>query len=114
MRFRNKYNSGIRLLLRVIDIHSKYAWAVSLKDQKGITITNNFQNISAESNSKLNKIWVNKGSKIYNRSMKPLFQDNDIEMHSTHNEGKSVIVERFIRTLKNKIYSFNIKSCVHR
>ena len=49
---------------------------------------------------------VDKGSKIYNRSMKSWFQDNDKEMYSTRNEGKSVLVERFIRTLKNKIYKY--------
>ena len=45
-------------------------------------------------------------SEIYNRSMKSWLQDNNIEMHSTHNQGKSVVAERFIRTLKNKIYKY--------
>ena len=44
---------------------------------------------------------ANKGSEFYNRSKKSFLQNNDIEMYSTHNEGKSVIAERFIRTLKN-------------
>ena len=47
---------------------------------------------------------VNKGSEFYNRSMKPWLQDNNIEMHLTHNEGKSDIATRFIRTSKNRIY----------
>ena len=51
-----------------------------------------------------NKIWVDKGSEFYNRSMKSLLEKNGIEMHSTHNEEKSVVVERFIGTLKNNIY----------
>ena len=46
---------------------------------------------------------VRKGSEFYNRLMKPWLQDNDIEMYSTHNEGKSVIAEKFTRKLKNKI-----------
>ena len=49
---------------------------------------------------------MDKGSEFYNRSMKSWFQDNDIEMYSTHNKGKSVVTERFIRTLKNKIYKY--------
>ena len=57
-------------------------------------------------NRKPNKIWVDKGSEFYNRSMKSFLQNNNIEMHSTHNEGKSVIGKRFIRTLKNKIYKY--------
>ena len=50
------------------------------------------------------KIWVDKGSEFYNRSMESWLEKSDIEMHSTHNEGKSVVAERFIRTIKNKIY----------
>ena len=53
-------------------------------------------------------IWVDKGSKFYNKSVKSWLEDNGIEMDSTHNEGKPVVVERFIRTLKNKIYKYMI------
>ena len=49
-------------------------------------------------------MWVDKGSDFYNRSMKSWLEKNNIEMYSTHNEGKSVVAERFIRTLKSKIY----------
>ena len=71
-------------------------------------ITNAFQIVLDESGRKPNKIWVDKGSKFYERSMKSWLQlqDNNIEMYSTHNEGKSVVTERFIRTLKNKIYKY--------
>ena len=58
------------------------------------------------SERKPNKIWVNKGSEFYNNSFKKLLKDNDIEMYLIHNEGKSVVAERFIRTLKNKIYKY--------
>ena len=84
----------------------KYAWVVPLKDKNDMTITKAFQNILGESNRKPNKIWVDKGSKFYNRSMKSWLQDNDIELYSTLNERKSVVAERFIRTLKNKIYKY--------
>ena len=49
-------------------------------------------------------MWVDKGNGIYNRSMKPISQNNYIEMHLMLNNGKSFIPERFIRTLKNRIY----------
>ena len=52
---------------------------------------------------KPNKIWVDQGSKFYNNSFKDFLKINKIEMYSTCNEGKSVVAERFIRTLKNKI-----------
>ena len=106
MQLISKFNKGFRFLLCVIDIFSKYAWVVPLKDKKGITITNAFQNILKESNKKPKKIWVDKGSEFYNSSFKKWLKDNDIEMYSTHNEGKSVVVERFIRTLKTKIYRY--------
>ena len=98
-----KFNKGFRFLLCVIDIYSKYVWVVP-KDKKGISIVNAFQSILKKSEIKPNKIWVDKGSQFYNRSMKSWLEKNDIEMYSTHNEGKSVVAERFIRTIKNKIY----------
>ena len=58
------------------------------------------------SDGKPNKIWVDKGSEFYNNCFKKWLKDNDIEMYSIHNEEKSVVVERFIRTLKNKIYKY--------
>ena len=65
-----------------------------------------FQSILKKYNRKLNKTWVGKGAEFYNKSMKSWLEKNDIEMYSTHNEGKSVVVERFIRTIKNKIHKY--------
>ena len=75
-------------------------------ERQGVSIVNAFQSILNKSNRKPNKIWVDKGSEFYNRLMKSRLQDNDIAMYSTHNEGKSVVTERFIRTIKNKIYKY--------
>ena len=77
---------------------------VPLKDKKGITVTNAFQRVLDKSTRKPNKICVDKGCKLYNRSMKSWLQDNDIEIYSTYNEGEYVVAERFIKTLKYKIY----------
>ena len=74
-----------------------------LKDKKGSTITNGFQKTLNQSNCKPNKVWVDKGSEFHNRSMKSWLQDNDIEIYSTHNESKSVVAERFTRTLRIKL-----------
>ena len=65
MQLINKFYKGIRLLLCVIDISSKYAWVIPLKDKKGITITDAFQKILDEPNRKPNKIWVDTGSEFY-------------------------------------------------
>ena len=69
-----------------------------MKDTKSVSIVNAFQKILDKSGRKPNKIWVDKGSEFYNSSFKIWLKGNDIEMYSIHNEGKSVIAERFIRT----------------
>ena len=96
---------GFRFLLYLIDLFSKFAWIVPLKDKKGITFVSAFQSILNDSKRKPNKIRVAKGSEFYNRSIKSFLKNNDIEMYSTQNEGKFVIGERF-RTLKTKIYKY--------
>ena len=97
----------------VIDIFGKYACVIPLKGKKkkGVSIINAFQNMlddSADlrSTRKLNKTWLGKESEFYNSSFKKWLKDNDIEMHSTHNEGKSIVAERFTRTLKTKYYKY--------
>ena len=102
MQLISKCNKGVRFLLCVIDIYSKYTWVIALKDKKVITITKNFKRI----NRKPDKIWVDKGSEFYDSSMKSWLEKNDIEMYLTHDEGKSVVADRFIKTLKNKVYKY--------
>ena len=90
----------------VIDIFSKYAWVVPLKDKKGVSIVDAFQKILDKSGRKPNKIWFDNRSEFYNNCFKKWLKDNYIEMYSIHNEGKSVVAERFIRRLKSKIYKY--------
>ena len=103
MQLLSKFNKGIKFLLCVIDIFSKYAF-VLLKDKKGVSIVNAFQSILDKSRRKPYKIWVDQGSEFYNHNFKKWLVNNDISMYSTYNEGRSVVAERFIRTLKNKLY----------
>ena len=70
MQLLSKYNKGIRFLLYVIDIFSKYAWVVPLKDKKGINIVKAFQSILKQLNRKPDKIWIDKGSEFYNAYLK--------------------------------------------
>ena len=106
MQLISKFNKGFRYLLCVIDIYSKYAWVVPLKDKKGVSIVNAFQSILKKPNRKPSKVWVDKGSEFFNSHYKKWLKDNSIEIYSTHNEGKSVLAERFIRTIKDKIYRY--------
>ena len=101
MQSLSKYNKRIKYLLCAIDIFSKYACVVPLKDKKETSIVNAFQKIILEGR-KPNKIWVDQCSKFYINLLKKFLKINNIEMYWTYNEGKSVVAERFIRTLRNK------------
>ena len=104
MQSLSRKNKGIKYLLCAIDSFSKYAFVVTLNDKKGISIVNAFNKIIKQSGKKTNKIWVDQGGEFYNNVFKKWLSDNDIIMYSSFNEGKSVVAERFIRTLKNKLY----------
>ena len=106
MQLISKFNKGFRFLLCVIYIFSKYTWAVPLKEKIGVSIVDAFQKILVKLEREPNKIWVDKGREFYNHSFKKWLKDNDIKMHSIHNEWKSVVAERFIKTLKTKIYKY--------
>ena len=104
MQSLSRKNKGIKYLLCVIDLYSKYTFVIPLKDKKGISIVNAFNKIIKQSNRKPNKIWVDQGGEFYNNVFEKWLSDNDINMYSTYNGGKSVVAERFVRTLKNKLY----------
>ena len=88
MQLISKFNKGFRFSLCVI------------------SIVDAFQKILKESNRRPNKIRVDKGSEFYSNSFKKWLKDNNIEMYSIHKEGKSVVAEKFIGTLKNRTYKY--------
>ena len=85
MQLISKYKRRIKYLLCVIHVFTKYAWVVSLKDKKGVTVVNAFQNILDNSKRKPNKIWVDQGNEFYKTSFKKWLNGNDIEMYSAYN-----------------------------
>ena len=93
------YNDGYTFLLLVIDIFSKYGYLVPLKNKKGETVANALKTIFKE--RKPEKLWTDKGREFYNKDVKEL-----IELYSTENEEKSSIVERWIRTIKEKMWKY--------
>ena len=100
----SKWNKGFKYLSTVIDVFSKFAWVVPLKDKKGSSITTAFADIIKTYKRKPEYLWVDKGSEFYNKTFKEWLLQNDIELYSTFNEGKAVIIERFNRTLKSRMY----------
>ena len=92
-------NKGIKYLLTVIDIFSKYAWAVPLKNKTGESVTEAFNNIVSEGRTPKN-LWVDEGKEFYNKTFQSFLDKNTINMYHTFNEGKAVVIERFNRSLK--------------
>ena len=95
----SKDNEGVNFLLLVIDIFSKYGWIIPLKDKKGETVAKALKTIFKE--RKPEKLWTDKGKEFYNKNVKDL-----VELYSTENEEKSSIVERWIRTMKEKMWKY--------
>ena len=102
----SKYNEGFKYLLNVIDIFSKYAWSIPLMDKTGKAITNAFDSIIQTSNRKPEKLWVDQGSEFFNRVMDQWLKSNNIKRYNTFNEGKAVVIERFNRTLKTRMWKY--------
>ena len=100
----SKWNKGFKYLLTVIYVFSKFAWAIPLKDKKGSSITTAFADIVKKYKRKPKYLWVDKGSEFYNKTFKEWLLQNDIELYSTFNEGKAVVIERLNRTLKSRMY----------
>ena len=96
-------NRNVKYLLCAKNVLTKYAWVKPLKDEKSKTVLNTFIEKVNESNRKPSKSRFDQGGKFYSKLMQELLENNAILMHSTHNKGQSVIVERFIKTLKTKI-----------
>ena len=95
----SKDNNGIKYLLTVIDIFSKSVWIVRLNRKTGQEVANAFSRILIERAP--SKMWVDKGRQFYNKNVQKL-----VELYSTENEEKSCVVERFNRTIKDKMFKY--------
>ena len=83
----------------------QHAQVVPLKDKKGATIFSAFQSISNNQKRKTNKLSVDQDSKFSFNAFKTQLNDNNIEIYLTHIERRSVVLERFMRTLKIRTYN---------
>ena len=95
----SKFNRGVKYLLAVIGVFSKYGWLIPLKDKTGKSVAAALKTIFKE--RKREKMWVDKGKEFYNKDVKDL-----IELYSTENEEKSSVVDRWIRTMKEKMWKY--------
>ena len=105
----SKYNNNYKFILTVIDIFTKYAWAIPLKNKSGLFLTNNFKIVLHEHSQggsehrKPEKLWVDSGSEFYNKTFKSLLKEYETKLYSTYSDLKAVFIERFSRTLLNII-----------
>ena len=95
----SKFNRGVKYLLAVIDVFSKYGWLIPFKDKTGKSVASALEAIFKE--RKPEKMWVDKGKEFYNKHVKDL-----IELYSTENEEKSSVVQRWIKTMKEKMWKY--------
>ena len=94
----SKYNNTFKFILTVIDMFTKNAWAIPLKNKSELSITNGFEIVLGESRKSV-KLWVDRGTEFYNRTYKSLLKDYETQLYSTYSDSKAVYTERFNRTL---------------
>ena len=102
MQHFSRLNKGYRYLLTVIDIFSKFAWVMPLKSKTGKEMCDAFEKLIVDRKPK--KLWTDAGKEFVNKYFKEFLTKHEIELYQTFNEGKAVVIERFNRTLKEKMY----------
>ena len=98
----SKQNNKYKYLLTIIDVYSKFAWVIPLKTKTGSELIEAFQKIMKIRKPK--KLWTDLGKEFVNKQFKSFLAENNIELYHTFNEGKAVVIERFNRTLKERMW----------
>src|SRR6218665_3562718 len=96
-----EYKDGFKYLLSVVDIFSKYGWIVSLKDKSEKSVSHAFEKTFTSSERKPKKLWVDKETEFYKKDVQKL-----VKLYSTKNEEKSCIIERWNRTMREKMFKY--------
>jgi len=107
MRKYSNENDGYNYMLVVIDTFSKFSWALPIKTKHGITVAKAFEeiieNAKLQNHKSPNLLHVDKGTEFRNKSFKEVLEKYNIKMYHTENKEKSAIIERFNRTLNQKM-----------
>ena len=101
-----KYNRGLRYLLTVVDVLSKYAWVQPLKDKTGVALVKAFEKILKQGRRHPNRLQTDRGKEFYNRTFQRWLDEQGIHHFSTEGDAKASVVERFNRTLKERLYRY--------
>ena len=99
----SKYNKNYKFIFTIVDNHTKYAWAIPLKDKSGKSTTTAFKSLIEKEKRKPHKIWSDSGKEFYNTTFLHYLKEQNIQIYSTNSDLKVVFVERFNRTLLDLI-----------
>ena len=105
-----KLNKGYRYLLTCIDIFSKFAFVIPLKDKKGINVKNALQKIFKQ--RKCEFIWSDRGTEFYNKQVQDLLNENNIKLYSTNNSELMTMFKEILKASRNNqasIFAFTFK-----
>lgn len=104
----SKYNNNYRYLLSIIDVFSKYAWVIPLKNKTQDSIIEAFKSIFK--NRKPQRLHTDAGSEFIGQATQKFLSDNDVKFYFLNSEMKAAVVERFNRTIKEKMWRFFTKT----
>lgn len=104
-----RYNNGFQYFLTVIDVFSRYAWVIPIKNKKGSTIATAFDDLFSSEENRPRKLHTDLGSEFYNAHVKLILDKYGISLYSVHSDTKASLVERFNRTIKGRLYRYFFK-----
>ena len=100
----SRYNRGMKFLLTAIDVFSKYAWAIPIKNKTADSVVKALKKLLLQLKNPPHLVHTDKGKEFWNRSVQALFKKHNVRHYSSQSEHKASVVERFNRTLKTKLY----------
>ena len=101
----SKYNNGFKYILMIIDVFSKYGWAIPLKTKNGIGVANALRTIFIK-NKPPTMLWTDDGKEFFNKDVSKVLLKNHIKLYSTKNEEKASVAERWNRTIKTQMWKY--------
>lgn len=108
----SKKNQGFKYVLMVMDIFSRYGWAIPVRDKTGKTIETALESLFKKKAPK--KLWVDRGKEYYNKDVNALLKKYKIEIYSTHNDEKCSSIERWNRTIKGRLWRYFSANGTHK
>ncbi len=106
MQARSRSNSGFKYILMIIDVFSRYGWAVPLKNKTGAEMVRAFTEVFDSGETPPKHLWTDKGTEFTNKAFRAFLAERDVNLYWTENQEKSCIVERWNRTIKSQMWKY--------